>query len=41
VPMRIVDIANFVAEHDDSHLARIRHLTRAMRIVPDAVPPPS
>lgn len=41
VPMRIVDIAYFVAEHDDYHLARIRHLTRARRIVPDTVPPPS
>jgi len=41
VPMRIVDIAYFVAEHDDYHLARIRHLTRARRIVPATLPPPS
>jgi hypothetical protein len=40
VPMRIVDIASFVAEHDDYHLARIRQLTRTRRIVPDTVPPP-
>jgi hypothetical protein len=24
--MRIIDLANFVAEHDDHHLARIREI---------------
>ncbi len=28
VPMRLVDIAQFVAEHDDHHLLRIRDLRR-------------
>jgi hypothetical protein len=29
IPMRIVDLAYFVAEHDDYHIARIRQLARA------------
>ena len=29
VPMRLVDCAQFYAEHDDHHLARIRFLSRA------------
>ena len=28
VPMRLVDLCHFVAEHDDYHLARITHLRR-------------
>lgn len=28
VPMRIVDLCFFVAEHDDVHLARVRELQR-------------
>lgn len=27
-PMRIVDLAHFVAEHDDHHLARVREIVR-------------
>lgn len=30
-PMRVVDLALFVAEHDDHHLARIQELRRAQR----------
>jgi hypothetical protein len=26
-PMRLVDLAYFIAEHDDHHLARLRELT--------------
>jgi hypothetical protein len=26
-PMRLIDLAYFVAEHDDHHLARLRELT--------------
>ena len=29
-PMRLVDMAYFVAEHDDHHLARIRELSRLL-----------
>jgi len=28
-PMRVIDLAFFVAEHDDHHLAQITHLARA------------
>jgi hypothetical protein len=28
-PMRIVDLAYFVAEHDDHHLARVRELMQS------------
>lgn len=27
-PMRIIDLAHFVAEHDDHHLARVREIVR-------------
>lgn len=27
-PMRVIDLAYFVAEHDDHHLARVREMTR-------------
>jgi hypothetical protein len=27
-PMRVIDLANFVAEHDDHHLANIREILR-------------
>jgi hypothetical protein len=37
VLMRIVDIACFVAEHDDYHLARIRHLARTLSRPADQV----
>lgn len=29
VPMRVIDLAYFIAEHDDHHLARISELNRA------------
>jgi uncharacterized damage-inducible protein DinB len=29
MPMRVIDLAYFIAEHDDHHLARISHLIRA------------
>jgi uncharacterized damage-inducible protein DinB len=29
-PMRIVDLAYFVAEHDDHHLARVREITQPL-----------
>lgn len=29
-PMRVIDLAHFVAEHDDHHLARISELIRAL-----------
>jgi len=29
-PMRLVDLVLFACEHDDYHLARIRHLTRTL-----------
>jgi hypothetical protein len=28
IPMRVIDLAYFIAEHDDHHLARIGHLIR-------------
>jgi hypothetical protein len=29
-PMRVIDLAQFVAEHDDHHLAGIRHLAQTL-----------
>lgn len=29
-PMRIIDLAYFVAEHDDHHIARLRHLLQGV-----------
>ncbi|MCA1555959.1 MAG: DinB family protein [Acidobacteria bacterium] len=29
LPMRVIDLVYFIAEHDDHHLARISHLIRA------------
>ncbi|HYG51003.1 MAG TPA: DinB family protein [Flavobacteriales bacterium] len=31
VPMRLIDMAYFTAEHDDHHLARIRELTEILK----------
>jgi uncharacterized damage-inducible protein DinB len=28
IPMRVIDLANFVAEHDDHHLASVREILR-------------
>jgi hypothetical protein len=30
-PMRVIDMALFVAEHDDHHAARMRHLARILK----------
>jgi hypothetical protein len=33
--MRIIDLAHFVSEHDDHHMARIRELLNGVRMVED------